>query len=321
MKHKIYNNLLGHIVGLTDDTLNILIKKLKPLNKNIQIINLDDLTYEIINSREMKILYKKKLLCKSDKNEIKLYEKKINMLWKNLIENKIEDIIIDDNKLYLCIGFSNYHENIKTFVKLSTPNKFFLELDYYEHAKNIIRYNLDNNRNEIINGTFCLEYLNTNFLVNKRKQFECEYKKMNYTLCPIDKIIITLILEIKLHQYNLRPDILFWPKLATTISGDKIIAYSDLWLALTAQFKSKIEKGYIDNKPYIEGSNLFELLSIPLIISYTQSTYKFTPHITKTNRLYKYILTEKILAREVKTIQIDNIYEYLKSNNILLINN
>lgn len=59
MKHKIYNNLLGHIVGLTDDTLNILIKKLKPVNKNIQIINLDDITYDIINSREMKILYKK----------------------------------------------------------------------------------------------------------------------------------------------------------------------------------------------------------------------------------------------------------------------
>jgi hypothetical protein len=172
MKHKIYNNLLGHIVGLTDDTLNILIKKLKPVNKNIQIINLDDITYDIINSREMKILYKKKSLCKSDKNEMKLLEKKINLLWKELIEKKIDDLLSMDNKLYLCIGFSNYHENIKTFVKLSTPNKFFLQLDYYENAKNIIKYNLDSNRDEIINGTFCLDYLNIHFLVSKRKQFE-----------------------------------------------------------------------------------------------------------------------------------------------------
>lgn len=321
MKHKIYNNLLGHIVGLTDDTFNVLVNKLKIVNKNIQIINLDDITYEIINSRDMKILYKKKLLCKSEKNEVKLFEKKINLLWKTLIENKIDDILSKNipDKLYLCIGFSNYHENIKTFVKLSTPNKFFLQLDYYDNAKNIIKYNLDNNRNEIVNGTFCLDYLNIHFLVNKRKQFECEYKKMNYTLACLDKILITLVLEIKLHQYNLRPDILFWPSITSNITNDKIIAYSDLWLALTSQFKSKIEKGYLDNKPYIEGSKLFNLLNIPMKILYTQSTYKFTPNITRTNRLYKYILTEKILAKEIKAIQINNIYEYLKSNNILLI--
>lgn len=252
---------------------------------------------------------------------MKLLEKKINLLWKELIEKKIDDLLSMDNKLYLCIGFSNYHENIKTFVKLSTPNKFFLQLDYYENAKNIIKYNLDSNRDEIINGTFCLDYLNIHFLVSKRKQFECEYKKMNYTLCPIDKILITLVLEIKLHQYNLRPDVLFWPKVTSNILTDKIIAYSDLWLALASQFKSKIEKGYMDNKPYIEGSKLYNLLNVPITISYTQSTYKFTPNITKTNRLYKYILTEKILTKEIKTIQIDNIYEYLKSNNILLIDN
>ena len=142
---------------------------------------------------------------------------------------------------------------------------------------------------------------------------------MNYTLASLDKILVTLVLEIKLHQYNLRPDILFWPNVTSNITNDKIIAYSDLWLALASQFRSKIEKGYLDNKPYIEGSNLYNLLNIPIKILYTQSTYKFTPNITKTNRLYKYILTEKILAREIKSVQINNIYDYLKSNNILLI--
>ena len=158
------NNIFCHVAGLTDETK---IRLTNFLNKyDWKIINLDDVTKEIIAHDTLNSLYDDfKQLKKNNDKEYKEIEKKMNKYWKSkFIE--IVNLHCTSNTINILIGTSNHFKNIRQYVNINTKLKFFIEVNNNENAKNIIKKNLDNFKDDIINSTFPLQYLDAKYLVS-----------------------------------------------------------------------------------------------------------------------------------------------------------
>jgi hypothetical protein len=329
---KTSNNLqiLSHIVGLTPIYKTQFINDLKTFDKNINIIDLDKFTEEILIDKHIMLLNKKLDEYKSSKykcanQDIKLIDNKISQQWKLLIENKLIKEINKKNK-NIILGLSTFFKNHKIKINILSPNKLFIKLNLITNAHNIITDNLDNYRNDIINGTFDLNYLNNDFLIKKRIELQDIYQNMGYQLKSYNYIfkIIQLIIN---NTYI--PDGLFFVDYKqynkTELKKKKnIIGYTSEWLALASIVKNGLIKGYIKNTPlvipYIKEviKNSLNHLNEPLFIYYTQNVNCFMPEISNhSSQIYKYISTHPI---ENFTCQnIHNPLEKLKDLNIKII--
>jgi hypothetical protein len=334
------NSIIAHIAGLTDHSkvefYNIF--KKSQLVKFVEIIDVDIITTKIIEDNNMETLFAKfeyysdrsknqdltQLENKSALGKAKQLEKKMFQYWKVRMEYYINKLSANSQKKIILIGYLSFFKNHRIYLNLSIVTKFFLKVNYTEHAKSIIKHNIENSKNDIIDGNFDLNYLNPDFLIKKRIQLQTIYSKISYIIMSLTSIINTLELN---YQTSI-PDTLFY---ASFIKYDKKIpnisniinTYSQEWIALGSilsalnnninsnQTLSNIEKGINkENKPYIkltkEQSKLMNKSGYIYEISQTEN---FLPFPTK-NNVYKYFTVKPIKINRV--LQIDNILIQLK---------
>ena len=213
---------------------------------------------------------------------------------------------------------------------MSINTKFFLKVDYIEHAKTIIEYNLDNYKDDIINGTFDLNFLDINFLIKKRTLLQHIYNKLNY----INMNLISIINIIELYLQIQIPNILYYSTFnkyekKIPILSEPLYLYNKEWLAITNILNTShlnninvdndndIVKGIKNDKPYIMiTKNQFKRLSKSGYIYEIIDTTNFLPYPSKHN-IYKYLTMKSIKIN--RTIHIQNIINQIEDLNISII--
>lgn len=323
--------IIAHIVGLPNSMKEKFMEAFNThfANKNITLIDLDNITMNVIKDDTIIKLYEKldKLLnSKNVAKETKALEIKINDYWKAKIDNYLLKEL-SKGKNVICIGLSTYFKNHKVGIKLVTPLKLFYKIDPKENARNIIKENLKKYEKDILNGSFNLEYLDLNFLIKKREHLQNIYYKMGYQAKKYSDILN--IVRIGAHQYL--PDHLFFisqTKLTKAeINKRKITAYTIDWLAIASIFKKDVERGYKftgtgNSKkkiPFIKElkKGVLEKHNDPIYIYATTDVESFMPELTKTGDIYKYIATKPI--KNLNHLYIENPLEQLKKINVKVI--
>ena len=266
------SKIIAHISGFTENSKKYFFELFKKSNlyNNINIVDVDLITNNIITDKNMEILYSKfEYYSNSSKNnklfleKSKELEKKMFLYWKVKMEYYINKIINNSNKKILLVGYLSYFKNHKINLNLPINTKFFIKVNHIEHAKSIIEYNLDNSRNDIINGLFDLNFLDINFLIKKRTLLQHIYNKLNY----INLNLISIINIIELNSQTEIPNILYYSTFnkydkKIPILSEPIYLYNNEWLALTNILNTShinninvdnndIIKGIKNNKPYI----------------------------------------------------------------------
>lgn len=255
-------NILCHIVGLNNSIKENITRRLNKYKKLI-IIDLDDISSKILNNNVMTQLFTKYNVYYDNGmlSDAKHIDKKMGKLWQIIIIREIGKILKNNlKKKIIFIGSSIFqnNNNYRFNIGKSVP-KFFYKTDIQKNAKEIVRFNLDKYKKNIIDGTFPIKLINLNYLIKKKKEIMDYYivqKKYKYITL---KYIIDYV-EKNMDQYE---RILNIPKLFVgslnkydnVISLDKIIAYSYDWLAIVSiipDINRKIKKGFMNNKPFIE---------------------------------------------------------------------
>lgn len=316
------NQIYAHITGLDDDGKNVLVEFIDKTSKFV-LQDLDDFTNKIIEDSNMIYLFEKyeyykeklcnpnitKLQNKQFQVKIKVLERKMNVYWKNKMDEFIENLLVNTNRYIIFIGYSTYYKNHKIGVKIKSNLKFFQKLDINSHVKSLIKYNLDKYRDDIINGTFPIEYLTHRDLIKKREQLIINYTKSGYKLETINNIINYLHIGFE----NPIPDILFFASKTNytkklPLKNNKLICYDKEWIAMISCLDNNITKGYNGIKPFISIKNLDDIdRSIYLYV--ITDTNTFLPIFSK-GLIYKY--ETNISIQFEQKIDIDSIYDKLK---------
>lgn len=328
--------IFAHIAGLPNNLKNNLFSKFSSSNYLFQDLEL--FTEKIINDKNMKALIQRyeyytnksktlnitKLQIKQFINKSKEIERNMNIYWKNKMNYYILELInnSDPKKKIVLIGYCNFFKNIRMFINVQTNIKIFVSLNSNDYVKDIIRYNLETYKEDIINGEFNLDLLNPSFLIKKREITSNIYVKNLYDLKTYDQIVN--FLSISLETYDI-PSVLFFASKTEynkKINLKKIIAYSDDWISLLASINEKnIIKGYENNddsKPFIQElvPNLFNKLSDSVYLYIIANTSLFVPIYTK-NYIYKYETNKPVQI--YKKMLVENISAKLKEKNIKFI--
>jgi hypothetical protein len=193
-----------HLIGMNPYNKKEFIQELN--NKIFNVIDLDTINQLILKNPELDKLYNMYIKLKNDKNDkFKEVDKKMSTFWEtNFIQN-VEDKV-KKNKVNILIGMNNHYKSLSRKIPIDCTNKFIVKsLDGSEdEASSLIKYNLDTYRNEIIAGTFPLDYINKDYLIKKRILLETSYKKFGYIEKTLEEIknIINLIESNKTKNKN-----------------------------------------------------------------------------------------------------------------------
>jgi hypothetical protein len=242
------NILTCHIIGLNPYSKKELIDSLN--SKIFNPIDLDEINELIIKDDIMNSMFKSYQKLKDSKNDkFKEVDKKMTNYWENKYLELLGEKVKLDKKNIL-IGKNTHFKIISKRINLNTINKFYIKNSESE-VKNLIKYNIENYKDDIINGIFPIEYLDYNYLSKKKNTSSNYYKKAGYLEKDYEQIkTILKLLEDKMDttglwialkdSYNLGSKI--HPK-----KNDKIIAYVDPNLALFGSFnfeKDEVSKNY-----------------------------------------------------------------------------
>lgn len=321
------DKIICHIVGLNDDLKQKIINIFNKKNLDIEILDLDVITQKIVNDKYMNLMYnkyenlfeqsKKKGSDKSLTKKYKDIEKKMNEYWKSKFAlilrrecNKIKKSNI------ILVGLNIHFKNHRINVKIDCKLLFFARLNLEENSRKVIESNLDNHRDEIIAGTFPLQYLDSEFLVKKRVALQEIFSKMKYEIKSISSII-EIVLN-NLPSKNIIPNLYVssYKKLdKKVICDNRIISYSVPWLSIISLEKD-FKKGFKKNKAFIQetnGSKIDELKKKCFL--YEVSNDKFYYH--ENGKKIKFASTAD--AKIINQYLINDIYEYMIENDIKLI--
>lgn len=331
------NNIIGHIAGLTDTIKDELYNSLKKsyLNKLIEIIDVDTITTKIIEDNNMELLFSKfefysdksknincsQLENKNALTKAKQLEKKMFQYWKVRMEYYINKISASSTKKILLIGYLSFFKNHKIYINLNIISKFFVKVDYNDHAKLIISHNLKHFHNDIVDGIFDLNYLDPAFLIKKRVVLQNIYSKINYIIMSLNNIVSTIELYCQISI----PETLYYASFTKydkkiPVLDNIIQTYTLEWLSLTSILNSldnnqnNIEKGINNNKSYVNiTKEQSALLSKKGYLYEIKNTESFLPYPTKHN-IYKYFTVKPIKINRM--LEIDNILNQFKQLNI-----
>jgi len=325
------NNILCHIVGLNDDIKNNIIKILNNKTLNLSIIDLDNITQKIINDKNMNLMYNKyekvfekskmKGSNKSLNKKYKDIEKKMNQYWKNKFEiilklecNKIK------NKEIILLGLNIHFKNHRIKVKIDCKLKFFVRLNLINNAKKVIEQNLDDHRDEIIAGTFPLQYLDSIFLIKKRESLQNTFKKLNYENKSIKSIISILYNNINLNNKITKIGSLYissFDKLQKKITNDeRIISYTIPWLSMIALDKDNFKRGFKDNQGFVKQNKKGAFNNLKKKC-YLYEVDKNDFYFHEQSRDIKFASSGN--AKILNTYYINDIYDYLIDNGVKII--
>lgn len=329
--------IFAHIAGLTQKQKQQLYEKYKESKYTFK--DLDDLTDLIMEDKNMLSLvqrYEYNISKSKLQNITKIQSKqfltksrevntKINTYWKSRLEFYINEINNEEsgNKQFtVLVGYNNFYRNIRIFNNITTNIKIFIDIDMNDYTKEIISTNIDQYRDEIIDGAFNLDLINPSFLSKRRATVSTIYEKHSYELKSFNDCLT--FLDNSLENYDI-PPILFYAskyKYNGRIPLKNIVAYTDEWTAIISSFKNKnLIKGYINedySKPFvqeIEKGNI-KKLHTKLYIYVITNTVLFIPVYTK-NYIYKYKLNQS--AQISKVIEVADAHAKLKELNISFI--
>jgi hypothetical protein len=174
-----------HIIGLNPYTKKDFIDKLN--NKIFNVIDLDNINKNILADDELDKMYKMFMKLKNDKNDkFKEVDKKMTQFWEQSFVQKVEEKI-KQRKTNILIGMNNHYKGLNRRIPIDCTNKFIITSNE-DDIKNLIRYNLETHKEEIIAGVFPLDYLNYDFLLKKKTAIETTYKKCGYIEKSLDHI-------------------------------------------------------------------------------------------------------------------------------------
>ena len=181
------NNILCHVVGLNNylklqfeselrDIDGLIVKDIDQITDQIRNINrYVTLQRQINNARDM------------DRKRDNI--KKLNRIWKEEFSQRLDNFLRrHKNSKVVLIGLSTYHRDHRIKVSIPTNRRFFLSLNDATSAKQLISYNLDQYRHNIIDGVFPLKYIDMNYLVTQRDKIRNIYMKLNYKLKTYDSL-------------------------------------------------------------------------------------------------------------------------------------
>jgi len=243
------NCLTCHIVGL-----NPVLKTefSNTINKNLfNPIDLDEINQTILLDKNMDSMYKNYQKMKNNKNDkFKDVEKKMTLYWENtFLELLGEKIKL--NKKNILIGQNNHFKSLNKKINLNTHLKFYIK-NSDNDIKNLIKYNLDTHRDDIINGKYPIENLDYEHLSKKINNVTGAFKKVGYLEKDYEqlKTILNLIESETIdlpglwiatkEPYNLGSKM--HPK-----KNDKLLAYKDANIALLGSYnfeKEELKKDY-----------------------------------------------------------------------------
>ena len=175
------NDVLCHIVGLNPVTKDNFINKFAA-NDRIEMIDLDEISSKILNSRKIKEIYSEYDKVKYKKTKkTKDLEKEMTALWVETMKNRLEtEVNRYKQKEIIVIGNNHHPKYTGKKIKIPTENFYILKSNVCKDVECLIEYNLENYRNQIVKGTFPIKYLNFNFLKEKKRNLNETYKKKNY---------------------------------------------------------------------------------------------------------------------------------------------
>ena len=185
-----------HIVGLNNEYKEDFISQLNKKENNVKydFIDIDDITQKITNETKMSKLYEEydKLKISDDKNKLKNISTNINIEWARELQSKLNKLINSSQNDIIIFGLTTSVINNgvpKIHIDLPTNYKFIVDIDLIENGKQIIRNNLKEYKNQIISGTFPLEFLDLKFLIKRREQLNQIYIKNLYILRKVEEIL------------------------------------------------------------------------------------------------------------------------------------
>jgi hypothetical protein len=295
--------IFAHIAGLNDSGRDVLYNQAK----KYVIVDLDEFTDKIVSDKNMSMLYDKfdyhsdkskdpnqtKLQQKQEATKAKDIERKMNAYWKNRMDAYLEHAVKLNSKPIILIGYSTYFKNHKITISVNTALKFFQKVDILQHTKTLVEQNLDNYRDEIIEGVFPLEFLNHEALIKKRELLVNQYKKMGYQLDTINNILNS----IHIAASTSLPRRLFVASIEDhakklPLLDNRLIGYEEDWQAIVSALAKNnpgITKGFSAGKPFIKEtiSGAFAALNNPVYLYMIDNPKNFAPIATK-HKIYKY---------------------------------
>ena len=328
------NRVLAHISGLSlihKDEFKNLWKNVY-MNHKIKIIDLDKIMNIVMNDtsilslqneidRQEEPLKNNKLIYNQQK------EKEMSILWKKLMEEKINENVQYSKKDVVLIGSIIHPKNKKLFINLTNINyKFFIKVNYDIHSSKIIEFNLDKNRNDIINGNFDISFIDKQALIKKRMSMLYFYKKLYYSIIPLNLCVNSI--SILNHHFEFKQalylcsNIKYEKKIIPDITNEtNLIFYTQEIYSLISPIISncnfKTKKKIIKNNISIEISKEhLNNLNNKFYFYETLEINQCIPIATK-NEIYKFISNKPIKIN--KFLIIDNLYEKLKELNIKII--
>lgn len=191
------NKIICHIVGTDDDDKKKILNFCNS-NKKFEFIDLDIINGEILENEEMDKLFKQYNRFKMSNNDkFKETFKKMTKYWEENLVLKVSNNITNRKKAIL-VGKNHHFRFISKKIDFNVSNKFIIEKDKKIITKNIIKKNIDQNYNSIINGTYPLENLDFKKQQNKFNNFEKSYLKSGYSKIKINDLVDIF----KHHQKN-----------------------------------------------------------------------------------------------------------------------
>ena len=300
--------VFSHIVGLNEDSREYLLDNLSSLEFNI--IDLDKITEDVLNDKDMNKIYDE--LDKNPKKS-KEIERKMCNFWRENFYIKLIKLVEDSKSKVILLGMSNFFKNNRINVKIDTNLKFFVKVNLIKNAKNIIEKNLENHKNEIIEGLFPLDYLNIDFLIKKREDLLNIYTKLDYQ----EKNINNIIKLIKNNYNNFIDNDLYFGsnnKYDKLIKEKNINAFTAPWLALLSSVNNKnLKGGFKKGQSFIREIKKDEIKNLDRDC-YLYKVDKKNFYKSQDGMGMKFI-SNKVVKIEEK-YYISNILDYLKENEI-----
>lgn len=188
------NKIICHVIGLNPsdkEEINKLCKSVKKYN----LIDLDNINNEILNSEEMNKMFKTYSSLKKNKNDkYKDVDKKMTKYWEDNMIKKVYNLIPVKKKSIL-IGKNHHYRLISKKIDFKVSNRFILDNNIKNEVKNKIKYNLITHQDEIVNGTFPVEYLDYKYQMNKIKNLHESYIKIGYTKINLQELLDMLMMH------------------------------------------------------------------------------------------------------------------------------
>jgi hypothetical protein len=313
-------NVICHIMGLNSISKKYFMTKMD--YSTYDCIDLDLISNEIIKDYDMDKMYNQYENLKKKKNErYKDIGKKMTAFWEKNFNELINENIRSDKKVIL-IGKNHHYKQLSKKINLPTTNKFYVKSNIKQDIEEIIEYNLDNYRKDIIKGIFPIEYLNFNFLMKQKEALKNSYLKSGYLekTIPQINVILNLLSKKKIKGNNLYISLRDSYNLNSKIhpkKNSKIFAYSEPVLALLGSFRfdeSELVKSYHKNRVKIKEkkNGILKKLKKKRFL-YLVDTKTFIPHEKGNN--VKFFSQAPVVIKDKE--QIDNVYDIFNDISVI----